>query len=191
VRAIGEKPLSSPIDPRDREMADHLPVVIVAAEPRSLDAATATAELAGLTVVDDWALDEEPWDLSRRPVVVRGPVGETTTENATVVDVVVRGAGAIIGVHPEPRRDARLLDALRRAAPLHDWRGCPLMSLDREQIELLYALASGRSTRAAARELNMSERTAHRRVADARGVLNATSTNAAAAEVVTAVRSWH
>ncbi len=152
-------------DPRDD--TDRRPVVIVVPMPTSLAAATTTAELAGLTVVDGWAVDDGPWDLSHTRVVVRGLVGEGSTESE-LIDVVVRGAGAIVGIDPRPAGDARLLDALRRTAPLLDWRDCPLMTLDVEQLRLLHALAGGHTARAAARTLHVSERTAHRRIADAR-----------------------
>jgi hypothetical protein len=166
-----------------------LPVVLVTANAGSLAAAGATARLAGLIVVDGWSVADEPWDLSNAGVVVRGPIDDTVAESELVA-VVVRGAGAILGL--DARRDggARLIDALRRAAPVLDWRSCPFMRLDAEQIELLHALASGRSARAAARSVHVSERTAHRRIADARAALAAPSTNTAAAEVAGAVRSW-
>jgi DNA-binding NarL/FixJ family response regulator len=169
--------------------AGRLPVVLVTANPDSLTAASATAQLAGLTVVEGWSLADGAWDLSHDGLVVRGQLDDSALESE-VVNVVVRGAGAIVGLEARRRGDARFIDALRRAAPLLDWRSCPFMRLDAEQIRLLHALARGCSARAAAREVHVSERTAHRRIADARTALNATSTNAAAAEVDGVVRSW-
>jgi hypothetical protein len=140
-------------------------------------------------VIDGWSSAGQPWDLAGAGVVVRGPLDETVAESE-LIDVVVRGAGAIVGVDVRRGAGARLIDALRRAAPVLDWRSCPFMKLDAEQIQLLHALACGRSARAAARDVHVSERTAHRRIADARSALNSTSTNAAAAEVDGVVRSW-
>ena len=152
-------------------------------------AAGATATLAGLTVVDGWSLAGQPWDLSSSGIVARGSLDDTIVESE-LIDVVVRGAGAIVGIDVRRGAGARLIDALRRAAPVLDWRSCPFMTLDAEQIQLLHALASGRSARAAARDVHVSERTAHRRIADARIALDAPSTNTAAAEVDGVVRSW-
>jgi hypothetical protein len=163
--------------------------VFVTANAGSLAAAGATATLAGLTVIEGWSLADRAWDLSQDGLVVRGRVDDTALE-VELVDVVVRGAGAIVGLDARRTGGARLIDALRRAAPVLDWRSCPFMKLDAEQIRLLHALASGCSARAAAREVHVSERTAHRRIADARAALDAASTNAAAAEVDGVVRAW-
>jgi hypothetical protein len=167
----------------------HLPVVIVSDGPQALAAAGATAEVAGLRLARGWSLAMPPWDLSSDGVVVVGSLDGHSIEGE-LVDAVVRGAGAIVGIERRRRGVARLIEALRRNAPLLDWYECPTMHLDPEQIRLLHQLAIGSSAREAARVVHLSERTVHRRIADARELLKATSTNAAAAQVNAAVRAW-
>lgn len=176
-------------NPPDRAPLRRLPVVLVAARASSLDAARATAELAELDVVDGWAIPADPWDLASVGVVVRGLVDDDAVES-DLVDAVARGAGAIVGIGRDQPGASRLLDALTRTAPVLDWIDCPLMTLGADQLLLLRALADGRSTRAAARASHLSERTAHRRIADARFALGIESTNEAAAEVDAVVHLW-
>jgi hypothetical protein len=172
-----------------RTTGGHLPVVIVADSPRTLAAAAATAEAAGLHTSRGWSLANPPWDLSGDGIVVVGSLDGHSIEGE-LVDAVVRGAGAIVAIDRRRRGVARLIEALRRTAPLLDWYECPTMHLDPEQIRLLHQLANGANAREAARVVHLSERTAHRRMADARDLLGATSTNAAAAQVNAAVRAW-
>jgi len=165
--------------------------VLVASTTRALDAARATAVLARLDVVDvvdGSSLPTDPWDVSTLGVVVRGRYGDAV--EAVLLDAVARGAGAIVGLDPDRPSPSRLVDALDRTAPVLDWIDCPLMTLGADQIRLLHALADGTSTRAAARSVHLSERTAHRRLADAKRALGFDATNAAAAEVDSAVRRW-
>jgi hypothetical protein len=173
-----------------RTTGAHLPVVIIADSLRTLAAATATAEAAGLRTKRGWSVATPPWDLSQEGIVVVDSLDGHAIEGE-LVDAVVRGAGAIIGIDRRRRGVARLLEALRRTAPLLDWYECPTMQLDPEQIRLLHQLGNGASAREAARAVHLSERTAHRRMADARDLLGATSTNAAAAKVNAAVRVWY
>jgi len=163
-------------------------VVLVRDEPGPRAAAATTAELAGLHTVDPHRVPDEPWDLSASGLVVDGVALDVTESD--LLDNVVRGAGAIVGVTSDAHVTARLLDALQRMAPVLDWRASPPMGLDAEQIHLLHALATGSSARAAARAVHVSERTAHRRIADARETLSATTTNAATADLLAAVRAW-
>jgi hypothetical protein len=174
----------------DRDAArDRLPVVIVSDTSNALVAAATTAEVAGLRTSRGWSLAMPPWDLSNEGVVVVGSLDGHSIEGE-LVDAVVRGAGAVVGIDRRRRGVARLVEALRRTAPLLDWYECPTMHLDPEQIRLLHRLAIGASAREAARSVHLSERTAHRRMADARDLLEATTTNAAAAKVNAAVRAW-
>jgi hypothetical protein len=163
--------------------------VLVAPRTPPLDAARATAELAGLDVVDGWALPDDPWDVAHKGLVVLGRCGDDAVESE-LVDAVARGAGAIVGIDRDGPGASRLLDALMRTAPVLDWIDCPLMTLGADQLLLLHALAEGRSTRAAARAAHLSERTAHRRIAHARFALGIESTNEAAAEVDAVLRVW-
>jgi hypothetical protein len=164
-----------------------LPVVLV---PRhALGVARALAETAGATVAEGWRLPERPWDLGAVKLVVLGSL-ERAPGDEHLVAAVVRGAGAIVGVDRGSPAPARLLDALRRAAPVHNWCDCPTMRLDPTQVRLLVQLATGASAQDAAESEHVSLRTAHRRLAEAREVLGASTTNAAAAELATALRTW-
>lgn len=179
---------TNPAEPT-RPHPRRLPVVLVRPGPAPRRVAAETATLAGLTVVDARAVPPEPWDLSTADTVVVDGERRTTTDSE-LVDVVLRGAGAIVAVPAGTTVSARLLDALQRTAPVIDWTTSPAMILDVEQVRLLHRLATGSSARAAARALHLSERTAHRRIADARDTLGSLSTNAAAANVLAIVRTW-
>lgn len=179
---------TSPAEPA-RPHPRRLPVVLVRDGPVPQRVAAETAALAGLTVVDAGAVPVEPWDLATADTVVLA--GERRTPNdSELLDVVLRGAGAIVAVPAGAPVSARLLDALQRTAPVIDWTTAPAMALDVEQVRLLHQLATGSSARAAARALHLSERTVHRRIADARDTLGSRSTNAAAADVLAIVRTW-
>jgi hypothetical protein len=176
-------------NPADRPFVSRLPVVLVALNATSLDAARATAVLAGLDVVDGWHLAPDPWDVTPLGVAVLDRFDDEASES-DLVDAVARGAGAIVGIDRDRSGVSRLLDAIMRTAPMLDWIDCPLMTLEPDQLQLLHALADGTSVRAAARMLHLSERTVHRRIADARRTLDIESTNEAAAEVDAVVRVW-
>jgi hypothetical protein len=164
-------------------------VVLVEHRGDTLDVARLVAEAAGRRVVAGWTLPPRPWDLGAAGIVVQGVLHDPN-DDAALVDAVVRGVSAIVGVERSRPVPVRLLDALRRSAPVLDWRSCPVMGLDATQARLLIALANGRSTRDAASEMFLSLRTAHRRMAEARDALGAPSTNAAAAELAKAMRAW-
>ena len=156
---------------------------------RALRAARTLAEAAGARVADGWVLPEQPWDLAAIRLVVQGSL-ERPSDEELLVSAVVRGAGAILDVDRDAHVTARLLDALKRIAPVLDWSACPTMRLDQTQIRLVARLANGASARSAAEAEHVSLRTAHRRIAEARNLLGASSTNAAAAELATAARAW-
>jgi DNA-binding NarL/FixJ family response regulator len=164
-------------------------VVLVNDQGDRLEVARLVAEAAGRRVVTGWELPARPWDLSAAGIVVQG-VLHAAADDVALVDAVVRGVGAIVGVEESRPVPVRLLDALRRSAPVLDWRPCPVMDLDATQARLLIALADGRSTRDVASTMFLSLRTAHRRMAEARDALGVPSTNAAAAEVAKSMRAW-
>jgi hypothetical protein len=171
------------------EVGVRLPVVIVPDRPKAYAAASAIADAAGLHVRKGWSIPARPWDLAALGIVVAGPICPET-DGDRLVDAVVRGAGAIVGFTVGERRSARLLDALRRVAPVLDHQGCHALRLDVEQIRLLQELAAGASAREAAEAVHLSVRTAHRRLAEARAALDAPSTMAAAAQVQSASHVW-
>lgn len=120
------------------------------------------------------------WDLA--PLRLVWPVTlDSRSTCAAVLDAVLRGVAVVIRVCPElgAASAARFLDDLDRVAA----RESPAPTacrLDDDQRRLLRALSAGATLRAAAGELCMSNRTASRRLADARRVLGCdTNTEAA------------
>ena len=165
------------------------PVLLVPDEPEVLATSRAIAQAAGRHVTTGWRLPPTPWDLAPHAVAVSGSLAGAAQED-DLVAAVVRGAGAIVGLPAAAPRPTRLIEALRRVGPVvdaHDWR---VLRLDEVQLRLLVELARGTTTKNAARSVHLSVRTTHRRVAEARQVLGATSTNAAAAVISDALRFW-
>jgi hypothetical protein len=173
----------------EAEAPPQLPVVLVRDADGAYRAARAIVEVAGARVTIGWELPERPWDLAAIRLVVLGSLGDGR-DGEHLVSAVVRGAGAIVGVDRASPAPARPLESLRRAAPLLDWCDCPTMRLDPTQVRLLAELANGASAGDAAEMVHVSLRTAHRRIAEARDLLGASTTNAAAAELALALRHW-
>jgi hypothetical protein len=173
----------------DRRPGPRLPVVLVPDQPQAYAAASAIAEATGLHVRRGWAVPARPWDLATLGLVVAGSIGAPGDDDR-LVDAVVRGTGAIVGFSSSCANTSRLRAALRRVTPVLDHQDCPVLRLDVEQIRLLQQLATGASTRRAADAVHLSVRTAHRRLAEARALLDAPSTMSAAAEVQSAARVW-
>jgi hypothetical protein len=165
------------------------PVVVITDEVGRMATTCAIAQAAGRLVINGWQLPANPWDVAPHSVVVSGYLAGGSTETE-LVDAVVRGAGAIIGVPPDVEPPARLVDALQRVTSVVEASECPTLMLDAAQVHLLVEIARGKNAAEAARSAHLSVRTAHRRIAEAREILGAGSTNAAAAVVADALRFW-
>jgi hypothetical protein len=172
----------------DDVRATRPPVVLVPNDTVCLHTTRAIARVAGRHVTDTWRVPRAPWDLAPHGVVVSGSLAQAHED--CLVDAVVRGAGAIVALPTGASAPTRLVDALQRITPVVDGTNCRTLELDVVQLQLLLELSRGANTAEAARSVHLSVRTAHRRIAEARETLGATSTNAAAVLVTEAVRFW-
>lgn len=131
---------------------------IVVASP---DAPVARALLAGRVVHAGFGVDDSAWTVDHLVCVgtVAGP-----ESYAAAIDLTLRGADVVADVADE-LVDA-FLDELARAG-VTPWEPTAAAPDDGTRA-LLDELAGGASIAAAARRCHMSERSAHRRLADAR-----------------------
>lgn len=169
-------------------MVDQLPVVLVASD----DAAVAVEVIASLAgnVILDATPPAEPWDQRAQRNVQRLHVDTTDlTSQAEAVRLAARGVGLVV-VIDDAARVARFTDALRRSAGVHDWRRRPITALGEEHLRLLHAIASGATASVAATSANVSLRTAHRRVGEARAAFGVPTTARAAVLVANACAAW-
>ncbi len=138
----------------------------------------------GLDVRDLGQLPTRPWDLSGRRLVATGRV-DTLDQAVTAVQAVLRHAGLVVSVCEQNGSPdaARIQDLLGRIAPLElaETDDTGTADLDETETGLLGLLAGGRTVAGAAAELNMSRRTADRRLASARAKLGASTTAEAVA----------
>jgi DNA-binding NarL/FixJ family response regulator len=141
----------------------------------------------GWTIGTGFVMPSEPWDLSRRKLVVSGPV-EDTDDVGAVVLAAARGAGVVAVVDPRSTTGRALLDDLQRVGPVGDAptedETPSVAGLTVEECALLERLADGESIAGAAEAEFLSLRTANRRIAHTRKVFNVASTRAAVVEYV-------
>jgi hypothetical protein len=126
-------------------------------------------------------VDDHPWTLDRSWVCAAS--GEEAVAGA--VDLLIRGASVAVCV-PDPGHAAQIWDEGRRVAVAewYDAEHRPLADgLDEVQLTLLLRISEGMDVETAARSVNLSARTAARRLAAARSALGAATTAAAAARV--------
>lgn len=100
-----------------------------------------------------------------------GPVHDEADAQA-VFRVVLGGSSVLISAE-KPGLFPRLLDNLRRAARVHDWREGtpPWLTAHPDAIRLAIAVGRGLGIEAAARQAGMSRRTAYRRCSEAAACL--------------------
>lgn len=136
----------------------------------------------GWTMRTGFVLPAEPWDVSRRQLVVSGPVA-SVDEVAPVVLAAARGAAIVAIADPRSAAGRALLEDLRRIGPVGDveppGREIVVEGLSADQCALLERLADGESIAAAAEAEFLSLRTANRRIAQARKALEVGTTRAA------------
>lgn len=147
-----------------------LPPVIVLPEPSS-----PWSVPSGWHVQEGFEVPHQPWDLTRRHLICHGSVADESDVTAAVT-VLARGVG--LAVHLAVVGDLRFR-ALEDLHQLGDF-GAPATGggdeLDVEQRRLIAALVDGATVTDAARQLNMSRRTASRRLFEIRTALGVTST---------------
>jgi DNA-binding NarL/FixJ family response regulator len=145
------------------------PLLVVEASSAAFERAVRDAERAGAHVVRRWSPDAS--------LVCAGVVRDGG-DAAEALLAVVGGAGLV--VHAQAPREVvdRLVDDLRRFGAVDHRLGEPdtPIVLPPEERALLAALADGRTLGDAAAQLNMSRRTADRRLQSARRRLGAATT---------------
>lgn len=141
----------------------------------------------GWTVLAGFVLPADPWDVTRRQLVVSGPVS-SVDEVAPVVLAAARGAAVVAIAEPRGAAGRALLEDLRRIGPVAGTEApgadAQVDGLSADQCALLDRLADGESIAAAAEAEFLSLRTANRRIAQARKSLEVSTTRAAVVEYV-------
>jgi DNA-binding NarL/FixJ family response regulator len=145
------------------------PLVVVEASERALAHRVRELERQGFRVVRGWRQD---------PSVVC--TGEVVDAAAAAEALLAAVAGAGLVVHARANRAVidRLVDDLRRLGPVEHGTTEPEPSfeLTSDERRLLDRLADGQTLGQAAADLNLSRRTADRRLASARKKLSAATT---------------
>jgi DNA-binding CsgD family transcriptional regulator len=153
------------------------PLVVVEGGGAAVAEALAAVRANGGRVLEGWS--------GAGPGVVCVGVVESGTDAAAAVMAAVAGAGVVVDGRADRETLDRLCDDLRRLGSLdHRTEDAPRgPRLTREQAELLGLLGAGLTLGESARRLNLSRRTADRRLARARAVLGVETT----AEAIVAV----
>jgi DNA-binding NarL/FixJ family response regulator len=154
----------------------------------ALAASHAELRVAAWVPRDGFTLPESTWSHAETRVVCTGTARDAGQSRAAVL-AACRAAGVVVDVSvlPADLRDA-LVDDLYRAAPDPAPLPKPVtrLPLTLDQQDLLRQLARGLSVPAAARELYLSQRTAERRLGDARRALGVGTTIEAVQALVAA-----
>lgn len=149
--------------------------LVVCETAHAAAATVARLRLDGWTAVD--ALPDEPWNLASARLVFHADHGTAEVAQEALL-AGLRGAGVVVVAPAGDTAVARLVEDLSRVGDVrlvgHDGR--PGHPLTPEQRRLLDLLAHGASVVAAARALNLSRRTTHRRLQEARAALGVDST---------------
>ena len=145
------------------------PLVVVEASERALSLCVRELEQDGFRVVLGWRQDPA--------VVCRGEVVDAA-DAAEALLAAVAGAGLVVHARAERAVIDRLVDDLRRLGPVDHQTAEPEPgpALTADERRLLDRLARGQTLGKAAAELNLSRRTADRRIASARRKLGADTT---------------
>ncbi len=136
---------------------------------------------AGRTVHNGFDVPEHPWAIDSSLVYVAS--GDIEGDDA--MDLLIRGASVAVCV-PDTDQAARIWDEGRRVAVAewYDAEQRPFADdLDDVQVALLLGISEGMDVETAARSVNLSSRTAARRLAAARSALDTATTAAAATRV--------
>lgn len=160
--------------------------ILAGTDRARLVAGSTLLTLTSLRRVDPDAVPTRPWYLAdQRLWTVLEATPETERRS---LELVLRGltvlmSGAGTGGPPH------FLDALGRHSRIIVWDDEPAAALSVDQISLLDRLRRGNAVGAAASELGLSDRTAHRRLTDARSLLGAPTTTAACTALGSVLRT--
>ena len=161
--------------------ASSQPPVIVLPDP-----ASRWSVPTGWHVHHGFDLPDQPWDLSGRHLVCHGPItGET--EAVAAVTALSRGTGLAVSLGVSGDLRFRLLEDLHQLGVVSQPDDADDDGLDDDHRRLIGALIDGATVTDAARQLNMSRRTASRRLLEIRTALGVDST----AEAITRWAEQH
>jgi DNA-binding NarL/FixJ family response regulator len=139
----------------------------VLAEEGAIDEVLAEMERAGITIVRDWQLPDEPWDLTERRIACAGRIAsQGDLEDA--LGAAARGAFLVVEGRVPAELFAPFVEDLRRLGVVEHRSS---NGLDAQQLRILTFLGEGLSIGEAAAQLFISRRTADRRLAAARAAL--------------------
>ena len=145
------------------------PLVVIEGSERALAHCVRELERQGFRVVPGWR--------QAASIVCEGEVADAA-DAAEALLAAVAGAGLIVHARADRAVIDRLVDDLRRLGPV-DHRTAepePTPELTADERGLLDRLADGQTLGQAAADLNLSRRTADRRLASARKKLDAATT---------------
>ena len=157
------------------------PRLVVCGDAKALDAIAIEFGAAGRATRLPTEVPEDPWRLHPSMVVIDS---EDVRVESTI-ELLIRGASIAVAVD-DADAAAGIWDEGRRLAETewYDAEHRPLTEgLDSSHLGLLLAISEGFDVDAAARKVNVSPRTAARRLADARARLRMGTTAAAAAQI--------
>jgi DNA-binding NarL/FixJ family response regulator len=150
--------------------------------------AVAVDDLGAVTVPSGWTrrngfeLPDRPWDLSANRWICTGIVGDDQ-QAEKAMSALVRGVGLVVRMEGSSRFRLRVLDDLHHNGDvmIGSEPGGPVADLRPDDVALLRALSEGATVEEAARQVIMSPRTAHRRLAAIRAAYRASNTTEAVA----------
>lgn len=158
-------------------------MVVVVAGAHEPDASLASLQVPhGWSRRDGFELPDEPWDLSANRWICVGVVRDDDSARAAL-GALVRGVGVAVQLEGPSGFRLRVLDDLHHngAVSVAPPTTGPTVTLRSEDVALLEALAEGKTVEEAARDVGLSARTAHRRLASVRGAYGASNTTEAVA----------
>ncbi|QXC59744.1 LysR family transcriptional regulator [Aquihabitans sp. G128] len=135
----------------------------------------------GWRLRNGFSLPASPWDLGDRRWSCAGTVADEADAEAAVL-ALSRGVGLVLSITVEGDVRHRLLEDLYRFGAVQlASEVVPDSGLGSDHLLLLEALADGSTLTVAAQALHLSDRTAHRRLAEARSILGVGTTAEAVA----------
>jgi DNA-binding NarL/FixJ family response regulator len=145
------------------------PFVVIEASERAFAHGVRELEHQGFRIVRGWRQDGS--------IVCTGEV-TNAADAAEALLAAVAGAGLVVHARADRAVIDRLVDDLRRLGPVDHRTGepDPAPTLTADERRLLDRLAAGQTLGQAAADLNLSRRTADRRLASARQKLDAATT---------------
>lgn len=130
---------------------------------------------AGWHVHDGFSVPDQPWDLTTRHLICQGTITDET-EAVAAVTALTRGVGLAVSLTVTGDLRFRLLEDLHQLASVTEAAPTEDDGLDDDHQRLIGLLVDGATVTEAARQLNMSRRTAGRRLIEIRAVLGVDST---------------